>query len=139
MFNKKSRQIIQNIYDESRNNPIHEGFFVFAEEIRLNNIFNTYVTLQLCPYQGAPWLERYDFYSDAEYSLNPTGRIGSIAIYYALEMMLDMQLGKILHSGKCLGLPIKEASIDRGGNLPFIDVYLDAYDENSKGYPFEKY
>lgn len=135
MFNKKSRKIIQNIYDELREYPVFNKCYVFAEELRLDSVFNTYITLQICPHPGMPWIIRYDFYSDTGYSPNPTGRIGSVAIY---AENLNIILDGILSCGKCLGLPIKEAFIDRGGNLPFVDVYIDAYDENSKGYPFEK-
>lgn len=135
MFNQKSREIIRNIYDELREYPVFNECYVSAEEQRLNSVFNTYITLQICPHPGAPWIIRYDFYSDSEYTHDPSGRIGSIAIY---AENLDMILDGILSCGKCLGLPITEASIDRGGNLPYIDVYLAAYDENSKGYPFEK-
>lgn len=126
-LNRKSREMIDNIYREMR--LIYANNIVSKQEYRLDSVFNTYISIQVLDKSNQRWIIRWDFYPHPS-----TGQIVNIAIY-ADE--LDLTFLGISTSRLCFNLPITNVSIDNQGMLPYIDVYIKAYDENTKGYPFE--
>ncbi|MEY8588386.1 MULTISPECIES: hypothetical protein [Bacteria] len=126
-FNKKSREITDNIHREMV--LVYEDYIVSKTEHRIDSAFNTYISIQVFHKYSQKWVIRWDFYPHPA-----TGQIANVAIY-ADE--LDLIFLDISTSRLCFNLPITDVSIDNQGMLPYIDIYIRAYNENTKGYPFE--